>query len=274
MLGTIIISSYENKTRQSIYEGIEELCSVKDNYGWASSGIYCYWSPDSMEVLYVGLAVDLSQRFAQHNRIISAPDNATKRVQIDDYFLAHKKLGFSIMVQSTLSQCITANTPPEVIADLEQFTAQANFSEEYEIEELKRQASQQGYEQITYMESLLLGTHEHLKGSMPSWNKIHGMGYSHADAHFRTGAVLLGALTDTGHNFFVARSNILALAAETMAQPFEEVLHAARINALWLGMDTQTALQKVEDPLNYLQLMRERGYLERIPSMCGKASEE
>lgn len=38
------------------------LCSPNDNYG-ASAGIYCFWNYHIEEVLFIGLAGDLVERF-------------------------------------------------------------------------------------------------------------------------------------------------------------------------------------------------------------------
>lgn len=48
---------------------IDDLCSPKDNYGWASAGIYCFW-------VYIGLAGDLAERFKQHNGILPTKEGS------------------------------------------------------------------------------------------------------------------------------------------------------------------------------------------------------
>ena len=174
MLATVIVSSYTSNNKIKLFDAIEELCSASDNYGWASSGVYAFWEIDTKRILYIGLAVNLSQRFAQHNDLLPTPAECCKRVQIADYLSTNPKLGYSIMVQSTLSQCINANSPPEVMKDLTIFAEKNGYSEEYELEELKRQVSSQGYEQITYMESLLITAYKAKYGKIPPWNKIHG----------------------------------------------------------------------------------------------------
>lgn len=67
MLRTIIIDFYKEKDKTKIADALNTLCSPNDNYGWASVGIYCYWDYDTKEILYIGLAVDLTVRFKQHN---------------------------------------------------------------------------------------------------------------------------------------------------------------------------------------------------------------
>ena len=78
---------------------------------------------------------------------------------------------------------------------------------------------------------------------------------------------LLNAMTDSSHNFFVARCNLFDLAAETMPQPYEEVLHVARMNAVHFGMPHELALQKIHDVLNYRQKMKADGCLSRTPQI-------
>lgn len=44
-------------------DAIDDLCCPNDNYGWVSAGIYCFWDYYTHEVLYIGLAGDLAERF-------------------------------------------------------------------------------------------------------------------------------------------------------------------------------------------------------------------
>lgn len=86
------------------------MCNANDNYGWASSGIYCYWDYESREILYVGLAIDLTERFKQHNGMFPGIDlNTCKRREIDEYFRQKERIGFSVVLQSCLSQPATRN---------------------------------------------------------------------------------------------------------------------------------------------------------------------
>ncbi|WP_149096184.1 hypothetical protein [Paenibacillus terrae] len=70
MFGTIIIDAYTENDAEEIAFALDDLCSANDSYGWASSGIYCYWNYYTKEPYYIGLAVDLTERFKQHNGLI------------------------------------------------------------------------------------------------------------------------------------------------------------------------------------------------------------
>ena len=53
--------------------------------------------------MYIGLASDLSERFKQHNGILPNKEGS-KQKQIDDYFSKNERLGYTIFVQSPISQ--------------------------------------------------------------------------------------------------------------------------------------------------------------------------
>ena len=88
----------------SLAEAINDICCPNDNYGWASAGIYSFWDYYTNEILYIGLASDLYERFRQHNGLLPISHNACKYNQINDYFKSHMKLGFTIFVQSPMYQ--------------------------------------------------------------------------------------------------------------------------------------------------------------------------
>ena len=114
MLRTIILDAYKENEKGKIAHALNELCSPRDNYGWASAGIYCYWNYYTHETYYIGLAVDLAERFKQHNGFYPKIDTKTcKKKEIDNYFRSEEKLGFSIIVQSPLSQPITSKLKDE-----------------------------------------------------------------------------------------------------------------------------------------------------------------
>ena len=57
MFGTVIIDAYRKDEAIEMAKAIDDLCSPKDNYGWASAGIYCFWDYYAEAVPYVGLGV-------------------------------------------------------------------------------------------------------------------------------------------------------------------------------------------------------------------------
>ena len=85
MLRTIIVDAYRENEKARIVEALDILCDPCDNHGWASAGIYCYWDYKTREVLYVGSATDLKERFKQHNEFYSGVEpNTCRKKQIDD----------------------------------------------------------------------------------------------------------------------------------------------------------------------------------------------
>ncbi len=86
MFGTIILDSYSNRETENLAAAIDDLCSPKDSYGWSSSGIYSFWDFETKEILYIGLASDLSNRFKQHNGLISESNRGNKYTEITNYF--------------------------------------------------------------------------------------------------------------------------------------------------------------------------------------------
>ncbi|MBE4187026.1 GIY-YIG nuclease family protein [Vibrio parahaemolyticus] len=67
MLSTYIRDVYKESETQELADAIEDIASAIDTNGWASAGIYCFWNPENNEILYIGLARDLSNRFKEHN---------------------------------------------------------------------------------------------------------------------------------------------------------------------------------------------------------------
>ena len=71
MLGTIILQSYRKEEIKKVAESLNELCHPNENYGWASAGVYAYWNYRTHEVLYIGLASDLTPKIQTTQRLLS-----------------------------------------------------------------------------------------------------------------------------------------------------------------------------------------------------------
>lgn len=97
MFGTVIIDAYTKDETEALAYAIDDICCPSDNYGWASAGIYCFWDYNTHEVLYIGLASDLYERFRQHNGLLPMQNEGCKYKQIQEYFISHTKLGYSIL---------------------------------------------------------------------------------------------------------------------------------------------------------------------------------
>lgn len=156
MFRTIISEAYKFDEREKIYEYIDDLCSPKDTYGWSSNGIYCYWNYYTKEILYIGLARDLGERFRQHNGLVSCNENSCKIMEIKKYFEENEKIGFSIIVQSPLAQMTTFKNSKESFFNIESIQ-----NEEYR-------------NNLSEIEGKLISAHEKCFGHIPKWNKING----------------------------------------------------------------------------------------------------
>lgn len=234
MFGTIIIDAYEQCEAQSLADAIDEICSPTDSYGWASAGIYSFWDYYSNEVLYIGLASDLKIRFMQHNGLIAIDANACKHSQIQEYFLAHEKLGYSIFVQSPLSQ-------PVVQRNIEQYR---NYLEIAKDQPIENYAGEEGIPQIKLAEGQLIEAYRIVKGDIPDWNKIGGN--IHARKYATTGNYhqIVEAFTHQEmSNLLTSKSTIRELAENSTYEWFENQMHGLRMMMLTMGLSYAEALQ-------------------------------
>ncbi len=78
MLGTIIRDLYIKEETREIKDALDDIASPRDNYGFSSVGVYCYFDPETLSVLYIGLARDLTQRFCHHNGTTRSSQRAAK----------------------------------------------------------------------------------------------------------------------------------------------------------------------------------------------------
>lgn len=163
MFGTIIIDAYSKDEKVEMADAIEEICSPNDNMGWASAGIYCFWDYYIEEILYIGLASDLSDRFKQHNGINHVSDSSCKYQKIEEYFKSNERLGYSIFVQSPLSQPLTHRNKNTY----EKFAKQENAP----VEDI---LSEQGREDIKQVEGILIEAFRRRHGQFPPWNEVGG----------------------------------------------------------------------------------------------------
>lgn len=212
---------------------IDEICSPMDTVGWASAGIYSFWDYDTKEILYIGLASDLCIRFQQHNGLIPIDDNACKYQQIQEYFKNHKRLGYTILVQSPLSQPIVQRNEK----------LYRKFLEKPKGIPIENYAGEEGLEHIRLAEGQLIEAYRLALKKIPPWNKMGG------DVHARKSAtkgnylqiVRAFSSSDT-HNFLVSRSTIRELAKSPTYEWFEVQLHGLRMMMLTMGFSYQDAL--------------------------------
>ena len=162
MLSTVIVDAYSSHEKNEMAAALEEICSPNDPYGWSSASVYSFWNPSNREIMYIGLAIDLPQRFRQHNGLLPAPKSGCKVEQIQKYFKTNEKLGFSIWVQSPLSQPVCRRV-------LEQYDIDPDL-----VEAETRELLDQGREEIQLFEGLLLESFRVQNGRLPKWNSIGG----------------------------------------------------------------------------------------------------
>lgn len=199
-LATVIRDVYHSNERKEMREALRELLPV-GGHDWHPSGVYCFWDPESHDVLYVGLAKNLEQRFAQHNGLGGSSAKGNKRRQIDVWFAKHPRLGYSIIVQSAavvLLERLGLDTPTEIIAT---------------------------------GEGQLIEAHAQRFGTRPPWNAMGGSSYGSTWAGPRSAGYFL-LLTGRVDGLLVARRTIRQLAAEPDSVDREMTLHGARMHAL------------------------------------------
>lgn len=215
MLCTFIHETYSLTDARQLSEALVDLFSPLNEDGWASSGVYCFYDIETHEVLYIGLALDLAQRFNQHNGLVSVDPNSCKYSEISQWFTSHKKIGYSVLVQSALSQ-----------PSFRKFNMRYGLSAE-EMEMQYGYLVKEGYEAIVNTEGLLIEAHKLNKGKMPRWNNIGGslMGREAATAtHF----CLLQLFTGEVDDWMVARKSITEISRNPLYQAFEHYLHGIR----------------------------------------------
>lgn len=117
-LATVIRDVYRSDERTGLRDALRSLLPV-GGYNWHPSGVYCFWDPDTRDVLYIGLAKDIERRFAQHNGLVGSAARGNKRKKIEEWFAEHPRLGYSIIVQSAavvLLEDFGLDTSSEIIA--------------------------------------------------------------------------------------------------------------------------------------------------------------
>lgn len=216
MLATWIRDVYGNGDRTEMRAAIDEIASPLDSYGFASAGVYVFFDPIGSDVLYIGLARDLAQRFAQHNGLVSMPLSGCKRAQLEEWFKQHNSLGYAIFAQSCIDQVPVSRRAATMRAEYydEEDDAFWGFDES-------------GLEDIKANEGVLIAAYVQRHGKLPPWNKIGGAIHSRERA---TSAICaqLDLATGLVDSLFLARKTIRELSSDPTAVSYEEALHAGR----------------------------------------------
>lgn len=255
MFGTVIIDAYRKEETLEMAQAIDDLCSPNDNYGWASAGIYCFWDYYAEAVLYIGLAGDLAERFKQHNGILPMKEGSKKK-QIEDYFSKNERLGYTIFVQSPLSQPLVHRNK----AMYEKFAKQQNSP----VEDM---LSEQGRDDIKRVEGILIESFRRKYGHLPPWNSIGGSTIGQTRVMENNINIVKSFCTPDNYaiNPIVSRSTIRELSQSPEWAWYENYLHGARMNLLMLGMEYNDALELINknDTLGTYERMKNAGYLRK-----------
>lgn len=163
MMATIILDSFTMAEAQEIASALDMLCSPLDNYAFSSAAIYAFWSIPEREVLYIGLAKDVALRFRQHLNLIACDPNCCKVREVNDYFATKDRIGYSIVVQSTMCSPLTAEDQQAIQNALDDDAATIDVTDVFEAEE-----------NIAVAEGMLIELFEQLADRLPKWNKIRG----------------------------------------------------------------------------------------------------
>ena len=251
MLTTVIADAYRENEKAKIVEALDMLCNANDVYGWASAGIYCFWDYHTRDVLYIGLAVDLTERFKQHNGFFLGIDlNTCKKQQINDYFKNNEKLGFSIVVQSSLSQ-------PAIKSVERQF--ESLFAGNPTIKEIGRD----GKDGIQRLEGILIEAYKRANGSLPKWNKIGGSIQGQlvaSPANFKAFSIL----NATSPHYLLSRSTLREISHDPKLERYEKFLHSVRLLAPMLGFELAFEVLGSNDLLGTMDHILGEGYLDKL----------
>lgn len=251
MLRTIIADAYREFEKPKIVQALDTLCNANDNHGWASAGIYCYWDYKTREILYVGLAIDLTERFKQHNGMYSGIDvNTCKKREIDDYFKVNDKLGFSVVLQSCLSQPATKNL-------------ESKFEGLFSNMPNAKEIGLDGKYGIQRLEGVLLEAFKKENLKFPKWNKIGGSIRGQL-AVKKSNYEAFSLLNASSMHYLLSRSTLREISAKATLERYENFLHAARILAPMVGFEMACQVIATTDMVGTFEHMATEKYHEKI----------
>lgn len=258
MYGTIVQNSFSKTDAPRIAEFLEDLCSPTDYYGWSSTGIYTFWDYDTREILYIGLATDLSQRFKQHLGLTSSNRNTgTKYLKIEEYFQSNITLGYSVLLQSILGQAtIRKNFSP--LSSLSQTDIENHSLSDYNREDIKVN--------LRDIEGQLIESFNQIHGRLPLWNSMGGSTVGQSKAT-RENYELVQSFSTEYYSPFVARSTLEELSNNPTLERYENFLHVIRFMMIQSGLTFDDALSKLlprsQDGAMTFKNIHDTGYLRK-----------
>lgn len=254
MFGTVIQDAYKENEKEEIAYALDDICNPNDYNGWASAGIYCFWDYETRKVLYIGLARDFSQRFKQHNGLVSFNPKGCKIAYINEYFSKNEKLGYSIFVQSPLHQPITIKNIFDLFCKDPETVKVSDFEDE---------SVKQDYKMV---EGILIEAYKKMYGTIPPWNKISGSKQGQLVSSIGNYEIMK-IFTSEEPSPLLSRYSIREISNNPSYERYETFLHAARQNMLSTGCSYSRALEilKDYDMLNtYNELIIEKYYYKKL----------
>jgi hypothetical protein len=221
---TVVRDQFGTGQRADVRDALEEIASPLDLYGWSSAGLYSFWDPDTREIKYVGLAIDLPNRFAQHTGLMSCPPTGCKITQINQWFDdGHDALGYSVMLQTPNVQPINERAAKDLGTSLAELRKDPHVL-------LRPLAGE-----LEDVEGRLIEHHRLMHGKRPEWNAIGGSAAGAKRVQDVGPDDLFDVLAGVKDSPLVARRTIRELASDPTAVAYEEHLHTARVVATMAG---------------------------------------
>ncbi|MDN3229545.1 GIY-YIG nuclease family protein [Priestia megaterium] len=257
MFGTIIRDAYTKVETPQIITALDELCSPNDSYGWSSAGIYSFWNYYTKELLYIGLTVDLAERFKQHNGIKKVKKSSCKIEQINNYFEENEKLGYTIFVSSPLAQPVTSKNIYKWFKHDPQYVGVKDFSNEQSKDDLK------------IIEGILIEAYKKTFGKIPPWNKVGGIvaGQKRTKEGNYVIVESMSALTDSLANLtLLSKYSLRELSDCPTYERYENFMHSIRMLMLSTGVTFEQAIKFIiqsSGDETYVEMI-ENNYFERI----------
>ena len=247
MLCTYISDIYNVDDAKSVAKAIDDIAAATDNDGWASNAVYCFWDPKSLEILYIGLATDIYNRFRQHNGLIKCEENCCKVKEITKWFASNKDLGISLLLQSSCVQGrVSRNKGMPIVS-----SSMSRFSDVADIFD--------GKETIKMTEGLLIETHRLVFGKIPPWNKQSGDTYGQKKADIK-GSSYIQRFTGELKDEFVSSKTIRQISQNPTWLTFEMFLHGVRLQMALHNIDFERALDSLPDLGRNKEDMQSEGY--------------
>lgn len=264
-LATIILNHYTVGSTGELADAIEDVCSPADNLGFASSGIYTFWNVTTHEILYIGLAVDLGLRFKQHNGLAGCPDNSSKREQIAAHFAANEKLGYTVLVQSPMSQAMCAGREKAIPGELELAVEEFGYLDAEEVREVINTPLVNG---LRWVEGALIRGFEREYGRRPAWNRNSGaqIEYSEEDLA-KVGAMLRAVIfLKSDYLYQTSHCSMVELSASAAHVTFECFLHGVRLLCQAGGPTFREVCEQFPDQ-DVWRRIREAKFMSKLPRL-------